>query len=208
MSKMDFLLIDLLLAGIAIAALPLIGTGVVMVLLTLIAVPYFRLPGKRHLLAPFLIALAMASIWAWIAGDMYRYRESLLLLGQVNLYPVLFWLFGLFVNMTLYDDLMRYLHRHPIWVHLAVFSLMFWAGLLFVEVMAYHVYGVRNLATLGYPGLPGCDCIHGPRWMQTSYLASGPVYFIAITLLGYHQNHPHWPPVRCRLFPGLNRRNL
>ncbi|MBU0499214.1 MAG: hypothetical protein KJ558_09760 [Gammaproteobacteria bacterium] len=201
MSKTDFLLIDLLLFGIAIAAFPLIGVSAVMVMLTLIAIPYFRAQGKRHLFPHFLIALGMASAWAWVAGDLYRYKESTLLLGHLNLYPVLFWVFGLFINMTLYDDLMRWLHRHPIWVHLAIFSLMFWAGLLFVEIMAYHVFGVHNLATLGYPGLPGCDCIHGPRWMQTSYLASGPLYFIAISLLGYHQKHPYWPPARCLAVP-------
>lgn len=202
MMKTDFLLIDLALFAAAVAALPLVGIGAVMIMVSILAIPYFRTRSKRHLLLPFLVALVMALVWTWYAGDMYRYKESILHLGQLNLYPVLFWLFGLFINMTVYDDLMKYLHRHPIWIRLILFSLMFWAGLLFVEIMAYHVYGVHNLATMGYPGLPGCDCIHGPRWMQTCYLASGPLYFVAITLLGYHRNRPvpSSSAVRSRLF--------
>lgn len=199
MLKNAFLLIDLGLFALAIAAFPLIGVGAVMLLVALVSIPYFRSQSKRHLLPAFFIALAMACLWAWFAGEMYRYQESILQFGRINLYPVLFWLFGLFINMTVYDDLMRHLHRLPLWTHLVVFTLMFWAGLIFVEVMAYHVYGVRNLATMGYPGLPGCNCIHGPLWMQTSYLASGPIYFMAITLFGYHQSHPFWPQARCLL---------
>jgi hypothetical protein len=42
-------------------------------------------------------------------------------------------------------------------------------------------------ATFGYPGLPLCDCIHAPRWVQVTYLSMGPIYFGLAEWLGLNR---------------------
>ena len=55
--------------------------------------------------------------------------------------------------------------------------MIFWALLILAEVLGYHVFEIRNAATGMYPGLPICDCIHAPPWMQAVYFALGPLYY-------------------------------
>ena len=65
---------------------------------------------------------------------------------------------------------------------------MFWFGLLGIETISYHILEIRNLATANYKGLPICNCVHAPLWMQISYFIIGPLYFLVLNILNKGMN--------------------
>ena len=67
---------------------------------------------------------------------------------------------------------------------IALFSIIYSFFLVFIETVGYHVFNIHNNMNGAYLGLPVCDCIHAPVWMQISYFLYGPVFFVLAYLLG------------------------
>ncbi|MFH1133380.1 MAG: hypothetical protein V1735_02740 [Nanoarchaeota archaeon] len=116
------------------------------------------------------LAFTVALAWVVIARDWYDYGW-----GPAGiLFPLLAWSACLFLL-----SFGLHLRLRP-WPRMAVIFLCYWILLIGIETFGYHALGVRNLRTIGYPGLPLCDCLHAPLFMQAAYFALGPAYILLL----------------------------
>jgi len=130
------------------------------------------------------VASFISLIWVLFANSEYGYNQKMLTLFGLNTYPLFAWATGLFVSYLIYAHWQEILQYKTFWKKLLLYAIFYWPILIFVETTAYHFLNVLNVAASSYPGLPFCDCIHAPRWMQTVYFILGPLYFSLCSLLG------------------------
>jgi hypothetical protein len=146
--------------------------------------------GRRFLVQQgpyFILALLVAGVWLLFSKDLYSYNRHFMVIKGVNLFPLIIWLLGLFLFYFLYIFLEdkfwdRFNPSRTFWRRFFLYTLLYWVFLLTVESFGYHVLNIHNLGTSQYPGLPICDCIHAPVWMQVSYFMMGPIYFMLCEL--------------------------
>lgn len=155
----------------------------------ILLVPYLTLLGiivarrDRGLLRAAFVAVVVSFVWTFALRDVYSYTvETTQILG-VNMYAFIGWSFGLLVTYVVYRLLQRRLRLQAGWQKLVLVNVFYIPLLLLLETVAYHAFGVVNSATATYAGLPVCDCLHAPLWMQISYFAMGSVYLSIILLI-------------------------
>ncbi len=166
---------DLILFLVAFISLTLFRIDIVVLVFYLIMFPYLVLTRRTNLLYHFLIATGVAFIWILIAGSHYGYNQETMSVFGTTIYPFFAWSLGLFGAYLLFRPI-----RMRGWnfaFQLLVFFFLYAGVLLTLETFAFQVFDIRNIATGMYPGLPVCDCIHAPRWMQFVYLLMGPTYY-------------------------------
>ena len=143
--------------------------------------PYVVVTKRTYFLPHVAIALLIGLVWTFLGSDLYGYAGTYLSVGSLSLYPLATWSAGLFFVWLLSSHL--WTGTSSAIRKLTTFSLLYWLVLIGYETFAYHVLGIRNPTTSEYPGLPGCDCIHAPRWMQLVYLGLGPAYCLVCLLI-------------------------
>ena len=139
--------------------------------------PYLYLTGRSQWIYRLIISSGVALAWMILAGGMYQYRVGMMNLFGMNLFTLLAWALGLYAAYTFFLHLNRIFNIQGTAKRMLLFLSIYWPMLIIVESIAYHVLLFRNIQTLAYPGLPLCDCIHAPFWMQFAYFAMGPVYY-------------------------------
>lgn len=175
--------IVLLIAAIALFTL----RADVVVLVSYIFIPIYLFFTKRwRLLYFFGVATLLALIWNIIGAEQYGYNQNFFSIFGLNAFPLFAWSSGLFASYLIYTHLEhKVFTRTPKFIpRLLFYTAMYWPALLFMETFMYHVVGLQNDATGQYTGLPLCDCIHAPWWMQLVYLFFGPFYFSVCAVLG------------------------
>lgn len=137
---------------------------------------FYTIKFKRNSIKYLGLSTAISIIWVIIAQKYYIYTPDMVEFFGLDVYPLLAWSLGLFSLRELYD------HIRPknTLKSLIIITLTYIIVLIILETLAYHVAGFKNPGP--YPGLPICDCIHAPVFMQIFYLTIGPVYYL-ITLL-------------------------
>ncbi len=185
---MKNLIIDLITIFLFFILLFLIGIDYTMFILLVAVCPFLIITKRKGLIFSLIIALMIAVIWGWIAEKYYVYAESSFKTELLNFYPILFWTLGLFMAILLFRDVKLIFDIKTFKVKLIIFSVLFWFGLIAIETISYHILEIRNLATAEYKGLPICDCIHAPLWIQISYFIIGPLYFIILNILNKGMN--------------------
>lgn len=143
---------------------------------------------RDNLFYHFLIASAVSFSWGLVAREMYAYNRQYLTFFNINLYPLFAWAVGLFVIYSIYTHFRHHIRNPSYLKNLFLFALVFWFVLISFETMAYHLLGIHNTMTASYSGLPICDCIHAPHWMQAVYLLLGPLYFTICFVIGLEKN--------------------
>ncbi len=138
----------------------------------LLLIPFLLLTKRKTQLLNLLLAAVIGFSWMLIGGNQYGYNHSMLKLLGFNSFPLFAWPLGLF---AVYLIVSRLGIKHP-FNRILVYCLVFWSLLLSAETIAYHVLFIRNIATAAYAGLPICDCLHAPHWMQAAYLLMGPIF--------------------------------
>ncbi len=151
--------------------------------------PYLLLTQRKSFLYHLLAASLVAVTWMLIAKKQYGYNHEFLALLGVNLFPLFAWAVGLFLIYVLYSHYEHMINKKGYAKQLLLFTAICIPMLIAVETLAYHVFNIRNVATASYQGLPICDCIHAPRWMQASYLAMGPIFFSICSALKLENPH-------------------
>ncbi len=147
---------------------------------------YMFLTGRRKALPYILLSTIYAIIWVYNANGSYGYNQEMLVIFKMNALPLFAWASGLFGAYFIYAHFERKLKKPNFFKELLLFAVIYWVFLLGIETVAYHVFNIQNIATANtYPGLPFCDCIHTPKWMQTMYLLNGPIYFTVCKLLRF-----------------------
>lgn len=125
---------------------------------------YRRKVGQELLIA-FLFALFITSYHP------YEYDSLNVLIGKINLFPLVAWTAGLMVTREVYE---RLTVRHR-WL---TASLIYIAVLFSFEFFGYYVFNIRLDA--GGPSLLGLGIIHGPPIIHLFYTLAGPIY-LAVT---------------------------
>ncbi len=157
-------------------------------------IAYVAVTRKKHYRLPAAVALGLATTWTLALGDLYYYNTASLTLASVNLYALSAWAAGLLIGYMLYSRARRIIKWRKSWQKLILFNLIYIPLLLAVETIAYHTFNVVNVGTSMYAGLPICDCIHAPAWMQLSYLIMGTVYLISVWFVDKISHITSWLP--------------
>ncbi len=139
---------------------------------------YLLLTRRLPLLLHFSLSTAVAFMWMLFAREQYSYNREFLDLWGINLFAFFAWASGLFAINTIFSHWKKALHPYGRGVEFLAFLAFYWSLLIFAETLFYHSFGFHNLGTAQYPGLPICDCLHAPLWMQVSYFLIGPFYFL------------------------------
>lgn len=159
---------DILFLVIALLLLMFFQSSILLIAIYLSIYPYLLLTGRKNSIKYLLISSGVALIWVLIAKNQYGYNREMLTLFKLNLFPLFAWasgLFGTFLIFSSFSKKIRY------------FAIFYWFVLILAETVAYHFFNIKNLATAQYEGLPICDCMHAPLWMQMSYFSMGLIYF-------------------------------
>ncbi len=152
------------------------------VLAYIFSFPYLFLTKRRNLLFHLLLASFIAVVWLLIARHEYGYNWVFPVIAGINLYPLFAWAIGLFGVYLLFS---HYSHNASTYLSkLFLFIITYWPLLIAAEWLAFYVWGIHNVATDMYPGLPICNCMHAPHWMQFAYFIIGPIYFSICYLFG------------------------
>ena len=131
-----------------------------------------RFEAVSHLL----LATVVSMIWVHYAKDYYAYQQDFVKIFGMNSIPLMAWSLTLY---GLYQVCNNYKFVRPIYNFLLFVLVFLFFGILF-ETVAYHLLNIRNTMTANFPGLPICDCVHAPRWMQMIYFSLGPMYYFVI----------------------------
>ncbi len=151
--------------------------------------PYLFLTARKKAVTHLLIASAVSLMWVLIANSQYGYNQKMLLIFGLNSYPLFTWAIGLFAAYLIYSHWEHLIKKHSLIKKMLLFTAFYWLLLISVEATAYHTFNIKNLATASYVGLPFCNCIHAPLWMQISYILLGPLYFGICELIGLENPH-------------------
>lgn len=175
---------------IAVAAVILLGVlrpDALMIGAFIVVHPYLLLTKRTALFRHLYLAAALALTWVLVTNHYYSYAVPMARLAGLNTYPLFAWTLGLFATYFLFMQWDYAYQRATPWKRFTLFTAFYWFLLLGMETIAFHSFGITNVVTSTYPGLPLCDCLHAPPWMQTAYLAMGPLYYGLCTILGLHQ---------------------
>jgi len=174
------------LIWVIISLLLLFKPDYILLILFILLFPYLYF-GKGEYLRLYIIATIISAIWAFLARGMYSYNQEFLSFFGINIIPFLIFTFGIFVAYLSYAQLNRMLNWKSFRTKLILYSLIYWAMLIATETISYHLLGIHNVATEIYSGLPFCDCMHSPNWMQAAYFLLGPISFTIHYLLRFHK---------------------
>ena len=142
-----------------------------------LAFPYLMITRRSALSYHLLVSSSIALAWTAIARKEYGYARQFFSLFGLNAFPLFAWAAGLFATYLIYSRYECLLQEKSYIRKLALFSLIYWPLLIAVETAAYHLFDIRNIAAAAYSGLPVCDCLHAPLWMQAAYFLMGPLFF-------------------------------
>lgn len=138
---------------------------------------------KRYNLPQYLIISFLLSLtWVFFARNEYGYNYSFYEYKNINIFPLTAWTLGLFAFYLLFLFINHNLKIKKATRDFIFFVIVYWILLLTVETIGYHVFNINNVATSAYAGLPLCNCLHAPHWMQSAYFMLGPLYFVICAL--------------------------
>jgi hypothetical protein len=137
---------------------------------------YLMLLKRFESVLHLLLATLISTLWVHFAKDYYSYQHDFVKIFGMNSIPLMAWSLTLY---GLHQVCNNYKFRHKTFNFVLFFLVFLVFGIAF-ETVAYHVLGIRNTVTASFPGLPICDCVHAPGWMQMVYFSLGPVYYLVI----------------------------
>lgn len=177
MSRPLLLAIDLLLIAIVVASFGVFSADKVLLAAYFSAIAYLLVTRRTNLFLHFFVASVLASLWAFLGRAEYGYNQPFFLINGINAFPLFGWAGGLFASYLVFSHEEHAFGLKGFARQFGLYLLVYWFLLVLAETLSYHVFDIHNLAASGYAGLPICDCIHAPRWMQALYFAMGPIYF-------------------------------
>ena len=136
---------------------------------------FYLLFTKNKKFYDLMISSALSLVWLFISKSQYGYNQNFTSLANINLFPLFAWATGLFLVYHLYP--LKKNSKNFIEKFL-LFIIFYGIILIIAETIGYYVFNIHNIATAMYNGLPICNCLHAPLWMQISYFALGPIFYI------------------------------
>lgn len=155
----------------------------ILLVVYVLVIPYFIATRRKRLLYYLAVSTTISFIWMIMSMNYYVNNNNYMQVIGVNLYPLLAWSLGLVGSYVVYSYLKKKWKASGFISDLSLYLGIYWVLLLSVETVGYHFLYIRNAITAIYPGLPVCDCIHAPVWMQAAYFLMGPIFFLVIYML-------------------------
>jgi len=187
--KKQLLIADKVISIIVVLLLGIFRPDYVVIAAFILIIPYLALTQRNILFYHLMVASAVALIWMFIAKNQYEYNQAFLTIFGINLYPLFAWAIGLFAIYTIYSHYEHILKEQGYVKKILLFLMFYWPLLILGETIGYHVFNIHNIITASYVGLPLCDCIHAPRWLQISYFLLGPIFFTVAYILKLENPH-------------------
>jgi len=175
--KKQLLIADKAISIIILLFLGIIRPDYVVIAAYILIIPYLILTQRKLLFYHFIVGSAVALIWVLITKNEYRYDIDFFTVAGINVYPLFAWAVGLFFVYVVYSHYGYILIEQSFARKILLFIAFYIPLLIIAETVSYHLFNIRNIAAAALPGLPICDCIHAPRWMQAAYFAIGPIFF-------------------------------
>jgi hypothetical protein len=169
--------LDTLCIPIAMLLFLAVRPDIVLLVATLISVPYLLLTKRKAYLPQFGLAFLVALLWVFITRHSYGYNHDFWVVGGITLFPLFAWTLGVFWIRRISEQASDHL-RLTKNQRLGAFITLYWPLMLSGEVVGYYLLGVQNPATAMYPGLPICHCLHNVWWIQAGYFLVGIVYWL------------------------------
>lgn len=117
----------------------------------------------QELVVALLIALIITSYY------LYKYTTSNIMIGRINLFPLVSWTFGLVLLREIYE-------KQKIKYKFIISSLIYLIGLFIVEYVGYYLLNIK--LNSNFESLFGLGIIHAPVAMKLFYLFAGPIYLL------------------------------
>ena len=186
--KKYLLFIDILMILVFFVIWKLLWPNYISFLVAFVLIIAYIFSTKRNpLIFALIIAGIISVIWMLFNKEQYGYNQEFGSIFGISIYPLFWWAFGLFLTYLIYTNCEKELKNKSFFVKLIVFALIYWPLLILTETMMYHIFNVHNDTNAGYEGLPFCDCIHAPRWMQAVYFLLGPLFFSVVYLFNKYK---------------------
>jgi len=157
----------------------LLRLDIILIIIYIATFFYFVYRKNDLKLKEMLIASLVSVVWILISNKQYGYNQNFITVLGYQVFPVIAWSLGLFISIHLFS-LSKTLKRQSFYLKFLAFVLLYWIALIAIETVGYHYLFVHNNATAQYSGLPYCDCMHAPHWMQISYFSLGIIYYLII----------------------------
>lgn len=139
---------------------------IVIVVLAIVWLALYYVLFREKIGQELLIAFIISFAWTSFAG--YVYQGNNLFLGRVNIFPLIAWTGGLVFLREFYEHVKKWRFLKSV--------ILYWACLIIVELMGYHLFGIKINAN--YPGLFGLPFLHAPVLWKWFYIFSGPIYLL------------------------------
>ncbi len=189
--RKPLLIIDIIISIIVIILLALIRQDYLVIGVYLLIIPYLVISERKTAFYHFLAASLVSLIWIIIAKNQYGYNQNFLTILGLNTFPLFAWAVGLFAMYLFYSyfEHFKILKGKGFIRKIILFCIFYFPILIIMETSGYYLFNIHNLTTANFPGLPICNCLHAPGWMQISYFALGPVFFAICYVLKLENPH-------------------
>ena len=159
--------IELIAIAISLIAILFIDVKIILSLLFLILliINYFIYKEKigQELIIAILFALIITSYY------LYEYTTANILIGRINLFPLIAWTTGLVLLREIYEKLKT---RHKF----LVISLIYIISLFAIEYIGYYIFKIR--LNSDFPSLLRLGIVHATLGMKLFYIFTGPIYLL------------------------------
>ncbi len=160
-------LIELIAIAISLIFVLFIDVKTVLALLVLflLIINYFKYKEKigQELIIAIFMALIITSYY------IYEYISENILIGRINLFPLILWTGGLVLLREIYEKLKT---KHKF----LIISLMYILALFIIEYIGYYIFNIR--LNNDFPSLLRLGIIHAPLGMKLFYIFAGPIYIL------------------------------
>lgn len=129
------------------------------------------------------LSVLFAIVWTYLTRSMYNYNLGFGTVGGLNIFPLVNWTIGLAASYLIFSYILDKLNIKSLPKRFVSFTLLSFLAVIIAETVGYYVLGIHNTGTSAYAGLPICNCLHAPAWMQFGYFALGPLYWLTYTVL-------------------------
>jgi hypothetical protein len=148
---------------------------------------YLYFTSRSNRLYYLILSFFLSFFWMSISYEIYGYNNNFMTIFGFNSFPLFAWASGLFLIYIFNYYIVKYFKIiNPFFIFLT-FTFFYLLFLFSVETIGYHYLGIKNEFASSYPGLFICDCIHGPLWIQISYILLGPIYYLLCRLFYYYK---------------------
>jgi hypothetical protein len=128
---------------------------------------FFYLAYKEEIGQELIIAFLIALFWT--SYYVYQYTTNNIMIGRINLFPLVLWTAGLVFIREIYERL-----RKP--NKFLKITVIYIISMFLAEYIGYYLLNIR--LNSNFHDLLNLGIMHAPMFMQIFYLTIGPIYII------------------------------